>query len=174
LAAGGCRLIEDAAASGGWTIQIDSKVDFAGISAEFIVGTDVQIEDELKVTLRYRAMTSGWSLSMLRDGAEQVLRSLPAMPDGYGRATASISLKNWRRGENLSILLRPGGGKGVLQLDFAEFAIVAPEIARVAPPRIASLNGAAAHADVERHVADLTRTVNMLLDMLKSRGDMAG
>lgn len=176
LAQGGCRLIRDNDASGGWTMAIDAAVPFAGVAAEFVVGTDVQPGDELKVTLRYRTNEAGWRVTTHRDKAEeQPLLTLPATPGGYGRAAGSVSLKGWRRGETLAILIRPGGAGGrAMRLDFAEFAIVAPPVGTLAPAPIGNLGGAAAHADVQRQIADLTRTVNALADALRQRGDMAG
>lgn len=171
---GGCRLVRDAGASGGWTISVDAAVKFAGISAEFVVGTDVQSDDNLKITIRYRAASAGWQLILQHNHAdERLLRELPAQSAGYGVASVGVQLSNWQVGDTLSVLLRPGAARGVLQLDFAEFAIVAPALSQLSEPSIANLNGAAGHADVERQLTELYRAVNVLSDLLKRRGDMA-
>lgn len=173
-AQGGCRLVKDAKASGGWTITVDAGVKAAGISAEFVVGTDVQHDDHLKVTIRYQADSTGWQLVIQRNHADELLlRALPVQKQSYAAASASVSLSGWQTGETLSVLLRPGTANGILNLDFMEFAVVAPPLPALPRPQIANINGAAAHADVERQIADLNQAVNALTDLLKRRGDMA-
>lgn len=173
-AQGGSRLVRDANASGGWTIAMDAAVKFAGISAEFVVGTDVQRDDTLKITIRYQAASGGWYLVVQRNHAdEHLLRELPAQNGSYAATSASIRLSDWKVGDTLSVLLRPGTGRGIFRLDFTEFAVVAPALPSLPSPSIGNVNGAAAHADVQRQIAELNRAVNVLIDLLRQRGDMA-